>query len=215
MAWLKAASAAEINSEAGAEAFEALGLFAERLSRRASSGVSLAKPAAATVATHLEVAARYGVTFNSIERDGRMWVCYDGEAFARVLAISTHPQRRARAALALTREECMNPTLRPIERAKVDEWRADVLGRVDSAALPAYLKNRLHLRRAGLLAGIAYQQLRQNDAAPAAAQASAERALNDLAGVVKSELTDDDLPAYNDAAMRVNASRPCGVIPSP
>jgi hypothetical protein len=36
---------------------------------------------------------------------------------------------------------------------------------------------------------------------------ASQRALAELAGVGKSELTDDDLPLYNDAAMRVNASR--------
>ena len=202
-AYLKAAPAKEINSELGAEAFDALGGFAERLARRASSGGALAKPVAATVAAHLDVAARYGVSFQSYESDGRMQICYDGEAFARVLNLSTQAERRARAALALTRGDCSNPALRPSERAKLDESRADLLSRVDTSALPAYLKNRVQLRRASLWAGIAYQRTRQGQAADNAAQ----RALTDLASVNKTEFTDDDVPAFNDAAMRVNASR--------
>ena len=138
-AYLKAAPAVEINSEAGAEAFDALGGFAERLARRASSGSALSKPAAALVAAHLDVSARYGVIFNSYETEGRMQICYDGEAFARVLNLSTQAERRARAALALTRSDCINPALRPLERAKLDESRAELLGRVDTASLPAYL----------------------------------------------------------------------------
>jgi len=206
-AYLKAATAAELNGEAGAEAFDALGQFAERLARRASNGGAQIKAAAATVAAHLDVASRYGVKFNSVDHDGRMQLCYDGEAYARVLAVSVQAERRARAALALTRDECADPALRPHERASLDEWRADVLGRVDtaSAALPAYLKNRLQIRSAALWGGIAYQRARQG--MQGAAQTAAQNALDEFAGVNKNELTDDDYAVYNDAAMRVSASR--------
>ena len=211
-AYLKAASGAEINSEAGAEAFDALGLFAERLARRASSGNALSRSAVAIVTAHLDVATRYGVTFNSYEQDaqlgqggqgGGMQICYNGEAFARVLAISSQAERRANAALILTRYECINPALRPIERAKLDEWRADVLSRVDTTTLPTYLKNRVQMRRAAVWSSIAYQQVRQGGAA----QAAAQRAISEFAGVNKRELTDDDIRVFNDTAMRVNASR--------
>ena len=40
-----------------------------------------------------------------------------------------------------------------------------------------------------------------------AACSLAQLSLDALAGITKSELTEDDLPTYNDAAMRVNASR--------
>lgn len=208
-AYLKAASGAEINSEAGAEAFDALGLFAERLARRVSSGNALSRSAAAIATAHLDVATRYGVTFNSYEQEGqfgqggRMQICYNGEAFARVLAISSHVERRANAALILTRYECTNPALRPVERVKLDEWRADVLSRVDATALPVYLKNRVQMRRAAVWSSIAYQQVRQGGAA----QLAAQRAIGEFAGVNKRELTDDDIRVFNDTAMRVNASR--------
>lgn len=207
-AYLKAAPVEVLNGEAGTEALDALGTLAERLARRASSGATLGKSAEATLSAHLEVAAQYGVHFTSYEHDGRMQICYDGEAFRRVLARTSGPEPRARAALALTRPECADPALRPAEQAQLDAWRAEVLERVDAVALPGYLKNRVQMRRAGLYSALAYQRARQGQPADAAAMSqAAQRALAELAGVNKDELTDDDLPLYNDAAMRVNASR--------
>lgn len=87
--------------------------------------------------------------------------------------------------------------------AAVDQWRAEVLGRVDAGELPGWLKNRVQMRRASVYATVAYQRTRQGLPAVDAAQ----KALAELAGVSKSELTDVDQTAYDDAAMRVNASR--------
>jgi hypothetical protein len=78
-----------------------------------------------------------------------------------------------------------------------------VLDRVDTSALPAYLMNRVLMRRASVWSSLAYQRARKGEAADAAGN----RALTELAAVSKSELTDGDIPAYNDAAMRVSASR--------
>jgi len=203
MAYVQAAPPEALRGPQGIEAFDALGTMADRLAHRASFGAALPKPAQATLAAHLEVATRYGIGFKSYEREGRMQICYDGEAFRRVLAMESTPPQRAHAALALTRPECVDPNLRPLERAQVDQWRADVLERVDTASLPGYLKNRVQMRRAGLWSAIAYQRARQGQMPDAAAQ----RALAELAGVSKSELTDVDQPAYNEAAMRTNASR--------
>jgi hypothetical protein len=210
MGYVQAAPAETLRGKEGVEVFDAMGTMADRLAHRASFGAALAKPAQAALAAHLEVATRYGVGFKSYERDGRMQVCYEGEAFRRVLAMESTPQQRARAALALTRPECVDPQLRPLERGQVDQWRADVLERVDAAGLPAYLKNRVQMRRAGIFSALAYQRARQGQPADAAAQ----RALAELGGVSKGELTDVDQPAYNDAAMRTNASR-WAALPAP
>lgn len=210
MAYVQAAPAEALRGKEGIEAFDALGTLADRLAHRASFGAGLPKPVQATLAAHLEVATRYGVGFKSYEREGRMQICYDGEAFRRVLAMDSAPPQRARAALALTRPECVDPNLRPLERAQMDQWRADVLERVDAAGLPGYLKNRVQMRRAGLWSAIAYQRARQGQAPDAAAQ----RALAELAGVSKTELTDADQPAYHEAAMRTNASR-WAALPAP
>ncbi|HEY4374044.1 MAG TPA: SH3 domain-containing protein [Burkholderiales bacterium] len=220
-AYLEAAPAEVLNGAAGVEALDALGGFADRLARRASSTRSLDKLAAATLSAHLDVAARYGITFATYEQDGRMQICYDGEAFRRVLAMPASAPQRARAALGLTRHECVNPDLTPPARLRVEEWRAEVLDRVDAAALPGYLKNRVLMRRAGVWAGLAYLRAReaQTTAALAAtpmpagtpdpqkAEGAAARAITELAGVNKQELAYEDVGSYADAAMRVNASR--------
>jgi hypothetical protein len=204
-AYIQAAPAEALRGAEGSEAFDALGTMADRLAHRASFGATLPKPAQAALVAHLEVATGYGIKFASYEREGRMQICYDGEAFRRVLAMeASQPQQRARAGLALTRPECVDPNLKPLERAQMDQWRADVLERVDAAALPAWLRNRVQMRRASLWSTVAFERARQGKAD---ADAAAQRSLAELAGISKAELTDVDQPAYNDAAMRTNASR--------
>ena len=198
-AYLRAAPAEALNGEAGVEALDSLGTFADRLAQRASAG---AGPQAA-LSAHLEVARRYGVGFVSAERGGRVRVCYDGEAFGRVLAMRSTPEQRARAALALTRPECLSDELHPAGRRRVDEWRAEVLDRVEVEALAGYLKNRIRMRRAAVWSALAYQLARGGDAG----EAAAARALAEMAGVDRSELAHEDARSYAEAAMRVNASR--------
>jgi len=203
MAYVQAAPAEELQSAAGAEALEALGGFADRLAQRVSSGAEPSKALEAKLAAHLDVATRYGIRFATYERESRMQVCYDGDAFRRVLGLPATPEQRARAALALTRPECVDPDLGPVARAEHDAWRAEVLDRVDASALPGYLTNRLLMRRASVWASIAYQRAQRGEAADAAAK----RAIAEFTGVRRAELTDDDFPEYNSAAMRVGASR--------
>ena len=90
-----------------------------------------------------------------------MQVCYDGEAFRRVLAMAqAAPDQRARAALGLTRPGVHRPGPACARaRAGVQEWQAQVLERVEVAALPTYLRNsrpdapRHGVERAGVPAG--------------------------------------------------------------
>jgi len=93
-AYIKAAPAEAI----GPEAFDALGTMADRLARRGSG--KLAKGDDVIVAAHLEVVASYGVAIQSYEHEGRMQLCYNGEAFRRVLAMKSSEEERARAATA-------------------------------------------------------------------------------------------------------------------
>lgn len=202
-AYIQAAPAEMLNGEDGIDMLDALGTFADRLARRASSGSPQNKAAQTVLSAHLDVAARYGVNFITREREGRMQVCYDGDAFRRVLAMRSTPEQRARAALALTRPECTDGELRPAERRRVDEWKVEVLDRVDTDVLPGYLRNRVLMRRAALWSSLAFQRARSGEPGDAAAQ----RALSELGGVVKTELTDDDMQAYSRAAMQVSASR--------
>jgi len=208
-AYLKAAPAETLAGSAGVAAFDALGSFADRLAQRVSAGNAASKAAEAALAAHLEVAGRYGVRFASFERDGRMQLCYDGDAFRRVLARVAEPLQQARAALALTRPECVDPARGAYERAALDEWRVAVLDRVDTAKLPAYLKNRVAMRRAALWSAIAFRRARLGGAidTEATAAGAAERALDELAAIDKSELTDADQAGFDDAAIRANASR--------
>jgi hypothetical protein len=196
-ALLRAAPASQV----GPELFDALGTMADRLARRATSN----KTNDAALAAHLDVAASYGVKLVSFEREGRTRVCYDGEAFRRVLALGGSPEVRVRAALALTRPECIDPATNPVELQALNEWRSSVLEQVDTAKLPAYLANRLHLRRAEVYAALAYQFSRRGEA-PRGAKAS-ERSVEELARVLKAELAEEDKPAYAAAAVRVGASR--------
>jgi hypothetical protein len=203
-AYIQAAPAQALRSAEGAEALDALGTFADRLARRASSSAVVSKAAQATLSGHYEVAMHYGVVFTTFERDGRMVICYDGDAFRRVMELGQGDAvQRARAALALTRPECSAGDLRPTERRAADEASVELLDRIDAADLPAFLRNRVYMRRAALWNGLAFQRARRGEPS----QEAATRALQELARVRKEELTDDDRGVYADAAMRVNASR--------
>jgi hypothetical protein len=205
-AWLRAAPADAVRGEAGAEVLESIGTLADRLAQQASNGAALAKSAQARVAAHLDVVGRYGMSFASYELESRMQVCYEGDAFRRVLATpSAEPAARARAALGLTRPECLDPAQKPLERHERNRWRADVLERADASGLPGPLKNRLHLRRAAVWSSLAYEYTRLGQAA--AAQAAATRALSEFAVVRREDLAEEDAAGLNDAAMRVNAVR--------
>ncbi|WP_310451967.1 hypothetical protein [Sulfuritalea sp.] len=200
-AYLKAAPAAAIDGEA----FDALGALAERLARRAS-GAQQGK-AGASVAAQLEVAAAYGVNMLSFERDGQIRLCYDGDAYRRVLALPATAAQKAAAALALTRHDCVAPDLTPAARFERNNWRAEILDRVETDKLPGVLKNRLRLRKAGVWASLAYQRARRPELGAPAVQQAGQRALDELAGIDQSELMEADAYAYSDAAMRVGASR--------
>ena len=196
-AYLKAAPATAI----GADVFDALGTMADRLARRASTNKN--KASEAVIAAHLEVVASYGIAIRSFEHDGRMTLCYDGEAFRRVMALSSSDEQKARAALALTRPECTDPAITPVERAELDNWRADVLERAPRLNLPEHVKNRLRMRGATVWSSIAFERTRKGLPALEAANV----AIQELAAVNKQELSEDDQGVYNDAAARVGASR--------
>lgn len=198
-AYLRAVPAAQMT----AEPFDALGQMADRLARRASSRQAPGKNADLTLSAHLEVVAAYGVNIASFERGVRVQLCYDGDAYKHVLTMPSTNAQRAHAALALTRHECIDPALPPLERQRIDEARADLLERVDMQGLPETLKNRLRLRRAGVWAGVAFDRHRKGEQAAAAA----DHALQSLAGIDKQELSEADEAAFTDAAVRVSASR--------
>lgn len=196
-AFLKAAPANAIH----AEVFDALGGMAARLAQRASA--SLAPRSAAEVAAHIDVVGNYGVTMNSYEHDGHVQLCYDGDAFRRVLAMAPTPAQQATAALALTRPECIDPALRVDQRDATDLWRADVLDKVALPDLPEHVRNRIHMRRAAVWASIAFERARKQ----LPAQEVAQRALAELADVNQRAFAEEDAATYNEAAVRVGSVR--------
>ena len=219
-AYLKAAPAGSIT----AEAFDAMGTMAERLAARANVAAANAANAPVRegepgIAAQLEVAAGLGVHIASLERDGRVRLCYDGDAWHHALALSPTPAQAARAALALTRHDCIADMTPPLERWQIDRARADLLARVPVADLPPYVRNRVRMRQAGVWSAIAWEDSRrlavQGNTAPAGLPpvapddvlAAGNEALEALAGIDKGELADDDQSTYVDAAMRVGASR--------
>jgi hypothetical protein len=194
-AYLKAAPTQAI----GAEPFDALGVMAERLARRASAPGA---PKAAVAA--LDTVAPYGVKFTSLSaRDGAITLCYDGDAFRRVLAqASATADEQTRAALALA--DCIDPSLPLRERVAHNAWRAQALDRIDTKVpLAAPAQQRLHARRAAVWSSVAFDRSRLGESA----QAAAQRAIDELAAVDRSALGDDDRVAYDDAAVRVGAVR--------
>jgi hypothetical protein len=190
-----------------AEPFDAIARMAERLADDASGSSSRL----ADVAAHLQVVEQFGIRMRTIERNGRMQVCYDGEMFRRVLALAgASSEERAHAALGLTRPDCIDPNIGPVLRASLDDERRHVLDGIEERELSAMTRSRLHARRAGVWASAAYEQARHGEPPAAAAQ----RALAELLAVQASDLGDDGRAEYLDAVLRVGAIRWAAVTTS-
>jgi hypothetical protein len=205
---IQATPASRLAGATGALVLDAIGHQAERLAERASDATPRRTQDQAALSAHLDVAARHGVRFTSREVEGRMLLCYDGDAWRRLLALkAASPEAQARAALALTREDCSAPAepATPRSREAADAARAQVLAGVAAETLAPHWKNRLLMRRAAVFASLGFARARRGDAG--AAQAATEMALQALALVDKAELADDDMARYTEAALRVNAVR--------
>ena len=197
-AYLKAAPAQAITTEP----IDALGVMADRLAHRASTNQIKANEA--SLAAHLEVVAQYGVVLKSFEVEGTMRVCYDGEMFQRVMAMpDADAGQRARAALGLTRPECSNPLMGPGERYEQDLRWITWLDHVPTEGLDEEDRAHLHVRRAGIWSDLAFAQSRRGESP----QEAGARALRELALVEKADLNDRDLIEYDEAAVRVGATR--------
>jgi len=189
------------------ELLAAIGTMADRLARRASARRASGRDA--TLAAHIQVAESYGVKFRVVEGTlpgDATHVCYDGEAWERVLgAPSAAPVERARAALFLAVDRCRAPLTAPAVEREQNDRRVQALEGIDAAALPAALGGRVRLRRAEALAWRAFDLARQgrlDEAARAEAGALRELALAD-----RGVLAPEDLPLADEVAVRVGASR--------
>ncbi len=195
-AYLKAAP----RTAPSAEALVAIARMAERLADQASSNGARVAEAAA----HLEVVEQFGIHTHSFEQDGRIRVCYDGELYRRVLALSGAPaEDRARALLGLTRPDCVDPNLTPLLRASIDTDFAKLLDAAGNDGASGLTRARLNLRRATVWAAIAYQQARSGHSAALAAR----RALDELFAARPAELGEDRRAEYSEALVRVSAIR--------
>jgi hypothetical protein len=196
-AYLKAVPARALT----AEPFDAIAQMAERLADEAAGRGGERAAASA----HLEVVKQFGIHMRSFESsDGRLQLCYDGELYRRVLAMpGATSEEHARAALALTRPDCIDPALGLVLRVAQDAERCALLEGVDDRGLSAMLRSRVHARRAALWAAVAYEEARHG--APAAA--AAQRALRELLAVQPADLGEDRRGEYLDAVVRVGAIR--------
>jgi hypothetical protein len=191
-----------------AEPFDAIAQMAERLADQASGSTNHL----ADFAPHLEVAEQFGVRMHNFERNGRMRFCYDGELFRHVLGLpGARPEERAHAVLGLTRPDCIDPDLGPVPRAALDDERSQLLEQVKDGELNAMTRSRLHARRAGVWASLAYAHDRRGEPAGTAAA----RALTELLAVHPDDLGEDRRPEYVDAVLRVSAIRWAGALMAP
>ena len=222
-AYLKATTQASekfVSQAQQAEVFEALGTMAERIALRASSLTATNKAQEASVAAQLELAKTYGLQFESHENEGRLQVCYDQAAFKQVMEMSASAQQKAIAALARTRPECLAFDPLPSRRLMAYQWAEQLLAQLEMAELPVYLKNRVLLRRAYYANGLAFHTAlaaqreiaepsptRKHEPMESKALRHANAAQNAFALVQRNELPDEDIPLYNDVAMRLGATR--------
>ena len=201
-ATVQAMPAAELQGTQGAAVLDAIGRQAERLAERATTGAGRADDPLLTA--HLDVARRHGVQLITREQGGRMSICYDGDAWRRLLAMpAASAEQKARAALALTRADCLEQPARIADLEALDEGLADLLTRADAPTLALHWKARLATRQAEVLSRIAFARAQRGDATQA--RAAAQRAIDAIGRVEKSELVDDDLNRFHAAAVRVNA----------
>jgi hypothetical protein len=190
-----------------ADIFDALGTMAERLARRASART--ARASETSLAAQLEVAESYGVKFVSFDEEGRTRICYDGEAFRRVLALGGTNAARVRAALALTDPTCVDPALGSTAALTLARWQAGVLDAVDPKGLgpdvPEYEVARLRVRRSTVQAELAYCAARANDlplAKEASASAKREFTLADPSAFVEGDRLTYEEAAIHSATVR-------------
>src|SRR5205807_823611 len=97
---------------------------------------------------------------------------------------------------------CLDPAAGAAAQRSWNEWRLEVLARVEPG--PTRLGQLVHLRRAEVLASLAFERAR--DDRDGAARA-AEEAARELAQAEASLLSEDDRAAQAQAGVRVAASR--------
>lgn len=204
-AWMQAASAAQVVGPAGVEVVDAMAVAAVRLAQRASTPRASASAQTATLA-QLDAAKRYGLRFTTNDDTETMRVCYDGALFQQVLALpAATGEQRARAVLALAQDACSTAGGGLLAQVNQMETTAALLDTAQANGLSPVLKNQLHLQRASTWSAVAFERARKTS--PKDAAQAASKALDELASVQGSEMPEALMEAWNNAVMRVGASR--------
>jgi len=185
----------------GAEMLDTLVVLLDRLARR-SQGATPAQQA--TAAAHADVAARYGFALRAVPLgDGAQQLCPNLQPAVLLRGHpAATPSQRARAALTLTRGDCIDADLLPSRRLELLAQHATWLDGIAPAALAPAERNRLLLRRASVHASLAFAR-RDKEAQPGDA-ATAFAAWSQL---IPAELSEDDAEALRDAAVRLSPAR--------
>lgn len=196
----------DLQGPAEAAVLDAIGRQADRLAERASQGAGERSSQQTTLTAHLDIAARQGVRYRSVAAGDAVVLCYEGDAYRRLLA-NRHatPDQRARAALSLTRPDCVAEPVRPAEREALDQERDAVLAQLGTQGLSPHWAARLKVRQAEVLSRLAFAAARRGDAS--AASAAARLALDALTAASLDELSEADRRDHREAVLRTNAVR--------
>ncbi|MGY0193503.1 hypothetical protein ACWA7J_00355 [Leptothrix sp. BB-4] len=200
-ALIERAPAPWLASPAGAEMLDTLVLLNERLAQRVQTAASGAQQTAA--AAHAEVAQRYGFALRSVPRaDGGLQPC---PAVQPAVLLRGHPAatpaQQARAALSLTRSDCLPADALPSQRRALLEQQVAWLDSLSPTALAPVDRNRLLLRRASVLASLSFLQRDGTE------RATATLAFAAWSQLIALELSPDEAPAVRDAALRLSPAR--------
>ena len=198
------AGAPWLASAAGADMLDSLVMLQNRLADRVQGASTQQQVAAA----HADVAQRYGFPLAVVARvDASHRLCPNPQA---ALLLRAHPAAQApqlaRAALSLTRGDCLGADLLPSQRQTALQQHADWLDRIDIAALAPVERNRLLLRRASVWASLAFAR-RDGEGQAGGGRTAAANAFAAWTQVIPAELTDDDATALREAAIRLSPQR--------
>jgi hypothetical protein len=208
-----------------AEVLEAVGKMAERLANRASKIAT-----GESISAQIEGVGFLGVRMVSIESDGQQRLCYDGHAYKQLLGLNAPATFKLTAALALTKPTCIDSRLTVLQKRELDAARLTTMEQVplEPNGLTGLELNRLRHRKAAILASLSFASQRAfinslssiNTPAidiPQQVARYAIQAIETLASVDKTELSEIEKAGYEETALRVGAIRwaalPSGALP--
>jgi hypothetical protein len=198
------------------EVLEAVGKMAERMANRASKAV-----AGESNSAQIEGVGFLGVRMVSVEHEGQQRLCYDGHAYKQLMGLNAPASFKLTAALALTKPACIDSRLSVLQKRELDAARLGVIEQVplETNGLSGLEMNRLRHRKAAILASLSFATQRAfiNSGTlsngtptidiPQQVTRYADQAIEVLASVDKSELSEVERNEYDETALRVGAIR--------